>query len=198
MGRDNERFTYTDEDIKGLVITKNGDELKASMTEQQKKFIWLVFGEKKTYAEVEKELNVSRAYLTKWAMDFSDDCKKMSAIKKIHSSKLGKGMASDFKSFYDWYITSETEKHCEYCQITEAQIKILNERDENPLTKRKRGEKLELDRKLPNGSYTEDNIVYACYWCNNAKTDTFTHDEFLEIGKAISSVWKKRLDNATR
>ncbi len=28
MGRDNERFTYTDEDIKGLVITKKVDQLE--------------------------------------------------------------------------------------------------------------------------------------------------------------------------
>jgi hypothetical protein len=52
----------------------------------------------------------------------------------------------------------------------------------------------ELDRKEPNQSYDNiDNLVFACYWCNNAKTDTFTADEFKEVGKVFSLIWQKKL-----
>lgn len=33
----------------------------------------------------------------------------------------------------------------------------------------------------------------SCYWCNNAKTDEFTFEEFEEIGKSFGLVWNKRL-----
>ncbi len=87
----------------------------------------------------------------------------------------------------------ETDKKCEYCKITENEINQLWEMDDN-LTKRNRGRKLGLDRKQPNLACEDlNNIVYVRYWCNNAKTDTFTHEEFLEVGKTISKIWKQRL-----
>jgi len=47
---------------------------------------------------------------------------------------------------------------------------------------------------MPNLEYSiMKNLVYSCYWCNNAKTDTFKYEEFLEIGKEIEKVWNKRL-----
>jgi hypothetical protein len=33
----------------------------------------------------------------------------------------------------------------------------------------------------------------ACYWCNNAKTDEFTAEEFEHIGIAIGELFKERL-----
>jgi hypothetical protein len=43
--------------------------------------------------------------------------------------------------------------------------------------------------------YTDiENLTLACYWCNNGKTDTFTFDEAIEIGKSIQSIWEKRLN----
>jgi hypothetical protein len=57
-----------------------------------------------------------------------------------------------------------------------------------------RGKTLELDRKIPNESYNNiENLALCCYWCNNAKTDTFTHEEFLIIGKSIGTIWQQRL-----
>jgi hypothetical protein len=52
---------------------------------------------------------------------------------------------------------------------------------------------LEVDQKNPNGGYVEGNIVWACSWCNNAKTDTFTKDEFKYIACGINITWNKRL-----
>jgi hypothetical protein len=43
-----------------------------------------------------------------------------------------------------------------------------------------------------------DNLVFACYWCNNAKTDTFTFEEFKQVGEVFRNIWQKRLENDTR
>ena len=58
-----------------------------------------------------------------------------------------------------------------------------------------RGWSLEIDRKKPNHEYSEENCVWCCYWCNNAKTDEFTYKEFKKIGETIKTVWNDRLKN---
>lgn len=52
----------------------------------------------------------------------------------------------------------------------------------------RRGKRLEVDRMISDQSYSPDNCVLACYPCNNAKSDVFSYEEFLEIGKAIHKV----------
>ena len=75
--------------------------------------------------------------------------------------------------------------NCEYCGIEENELYFLE-------TKRLgRGARLEYDR-LEDTDYNLDNIVLACYWCNNAKTDTFTVEEFKEIARGINAVWRSR------
>jgi len=96
------------------------------------------------------------------------------------------------EEFYEWFISQEQK--CCYCEITEQEIEQLDLLSNGQLTKRTRGKHLELDRKIPELSYDLfDNLALACYWCNNAKTDTFTHDEFKIIGKAIKQIWQDRL-----
>ncbi len=61
-------------------------------------------------------------------------------------------------------------------------------------TKRARGKVMEIDRLNSNKEYTKDNIVLACYWANNAKTDEFTLNEFKNvIGPSIGQVFRNRL-----
>jgi hypothetical protein len=93
----------------------------------------------------------------------------------------------DFKDF----INSKSE--CEYCHITEDQIKVLIEAQQLNKKKDTRGWTLEIDRIRPNYEYTKDNCVWCCYWCNNAKTDEFSYNEFKKIGKVIESIWNDRL-----
>lgn len=111
-------------------------------------------------------------------------------------------------------LLEEQNQHCFYCGITQEQIKELDDREKNiqssdqlylnllredelnknpGLTKRDHRKILEVDQKNPHGGYVEGNIVLACSWCNNAKTDTFTCDEFKEIAKGINTVWNQRL-----
>lgn len=81
---------------------------------------------------------------------------------------------------------------CVYCGIT---IPLVTElaNQQKLFKKNYRGWSLEIDRIDSNLEYTPDNCVMACYWCNNAKTDEFTHEEFKEIGKTIRVIWEKRL-----
>lgn len=161
------------------------------MDNKQKEFIWLAFGEKIKYDVIAKRLDVQRKTLTQWTRDLRSEWKPITEIYKTYSSK---GIKVGFKRFHDHYLRMKLNYCCEYCGITEEEISSIK-----PNTKRTRGKKLELDRKEPNDSYNNlDNLVFACYWCNNAKTDTFSHDEFLKVGKVISSIWKERLKNDKR
>lgn len=91
-------------------------------------------------------------------------------------------------------IRKEREKGCYYCHITEGEIEKLGIKQK--LNKKSfRGWSLEIDRLNSNFEYTNENCVMACYWCNNAKTDEFTKEEFLEIGKVIQQIWEKRLND---
>jgi hypothetical protein len=59
-------------------------------------------------------------------------------------------------------------------------------------SKRPRGQSLEVERK-EDTKYTEENCELCCYWCNNAKSDIFSFDEFKKIGQAIGLVIKEKL-----
>lgn len=50
-----------------------------------------------------------------------------------------------------------------------------------------------MDRKVSNREYTADNCVMCCYWCNNAKTDEFTDQEYQLMGDAMRNIWQERL-----
>ena len=93
--------------------------------------------------------------------------------------------------FIAWYL--KTEKRCVYCTLTQDEIRCFHE-----LVKRRnkrgttRGRSLEIDRKT-DGSYTEENCVFSCYYCNNAKSDIFEAEEFKVIGQAIAMVIRSRI-----
>ncbi len=51
---------------------------------------------------------------------------------------------------------------------------------------------MEVDRKISKANYSPENCVLACYPCNNAKSDVFTYEEFIKIGREIGKVKRKR------
>jgi 5-methylcytosine-specific restriction endonuclease McrA len=96
-----------------------------------------------------------------------------------------------FEDFSHW--RQNVDKKCFYCDLAEDQMRILWSKDLE-LTKRTRGLVLEIDRVSPNKNYFDfKNLVSACYWCNNAKTDTFTGEEFRKVGKVFVEIWRERL-----
>lgn len=107
-----------------------------------------------------------------------------------------------FDQFYNnWFSKEKFEKGCFYCGTTnktsEALYRIQRDGKRPDATRGgKRGKRLELDRINPNLPYDNlDNIVWCCYWCNNAKSNFFTKKEFepvaKEIGRAIKKIMKQ-------
>ena len=94
--------------------------------------------------------------------------------------------------YFEEFIKSKDK--CEYCHLTEANIKSLIDKQQLNKKKDTRGWNLEIDRKKPNYEYTKENCVWCCYWCNNAKTDEFSAEEFTKIGEVIKIIWDERLN----
>lgn len=97
----------------------------------------------------------------------------------------------DFRSFYK---EDDFDRECKFCEIKESEIELLIK---NGLIQTKRlssrGKKMEVDQLVPYKGYVSGNIVTCCYWCNNAKTDEFSAEEFKPIGELIGQALKKRL-----
>jgi len=90
---------------------------------------------------------------------------------------------------------TKDETTCSYCGISLDQIKALGENKKlNNKRSDTRGYTLEIDRMLPNLEYSKENCCMACYWCNNAKTDEFSPEEFKPIARGINKIWNKRLE----
>ncbi len=94
------------------------------------------------------------------------------------------------------YEDQNSTRKCVYCDITEKQILVLRQSG-SIKTKRNRGKTMEIDRINSNMEYTSNNIVLACYYCNNAKTDEFTIDEFKAVGIEIGKILINRLSKLT-
>ena len=96
----------------------------------------------------------------------------------------------DWNKFYNWYRNrfSKQKQSCEYCHLPGDTIIHYGKH----FRREHRGINLEVDRKNPKGEYKPRNCVLACYPCNNAKSDVFSHNEFLMIGKVIGRVKKQK------
>ena len=131
-----------------------------------------------------------------------ENFKKNLSDKQKYIYKPFKGIKKwDLKDFIKWYILYNNKPRiCKYCGITEQEL-IEIDNNNLALSKRdNRGRFFEIDRKndtayaqTPNNNYEEDNCVFACYWCNNAKSDVFTTEDMEIIGPAIQKVMNKRL-----
>lgn len=165
------------------------------MTDQQKEFLHLCVVEQQSVKAIAETLGVPKPLLTEWYDALKEERLKIAAVRTLWGRKK---IETPFPEFYAWY--SSNERKCFYCGITEREIKELIDGG-RLATKRlaTRGRKLELDRKQADLVYSElENIVLSCYWCNNAKTDTFTAEEFLQVGQAFRSIWENRLNHGNR
>lgn len=95
------------------------------------------------------------------------------------------------KQEFEAMFTEDIE--CEYCHMTENKVSNLIGKGQIHKKHITRGWSLEIDRKIPNHEYTKENCVWCCYWCNNAKTDEFSHPEFIIIGETLEKIWNGRL-----
>jgi 5-methylcytosine-specific restriction endonuclease McrA len=162
------------------------------MTDLENKYLKLAVIEQKKFDEICDILGIDRTEVSKYWGELKDQREYLSGLRNIWKSKFENTETTEsFWEFKKWHETSE--KKCFYCGITEIQINELFQK-KKIYTKRNRGKKLEIERLLPNEPYNNlENLVFSCYWCNNAKTDTFSSEEFKIIGKVIGEIWKKRL-----
>ena len=105
---------------------------------------------------------------------------------------------------YEYYINEEKDITCfvtlaeeaistieikegKGCSLFETLKKTLNDQSDEAIYHR-----------LP-APYNKNNCVVACAWCNNAKTDAFSYDEFkpigVKIGEKIKSILEKRSEH---
>lgn len=103
-------------------------------------------------------------------------------IKKNCCSKW----ATNPQKFYTWYKKqiAKQEGLCVYCHLPGDTRYHYGKH----FREGRRGKRLEVDRIESKEPYSPENCVLACYPCNNAKSDVFSYEEFLEIGKAIQRV----------
>jgi len=79
------------------------------------------------------------------------------------------------KKFLNWY--NNQERKCHYCNRTIEDVrKNSRETNNNHATGR-----LSIDRKNNKRGYVLNNIVLACFRCNNTKGSYFTEKEFLKL-----------------
>ncbi|MBC6992238.1 hypothetical protein [Hymenobacter sp. BT491] len=87
------------------------------------------------------------------------------------------------------------ERACSYCRITEAEFaQLIADGQVQTRRLRTRGTTFEADCREPWLGYAPSHVTLCCYWCNNAKTDEFTPDEFQPVANALARVWRQRLD----
>lgn len=100
-----------------------------------------------------------------------------------------------FEDFNRWFNEDVFKKGCFYCGLTNDESSQLYNLRNHATRGGKRGKRLELDRKDPRRPYDElDNLVWCCYWCNNAKSNFFSEEEFIPIGNAIGKQLKEILN----
>ncbi len=158
----------------------------------QQNFIDIVYVQKKTFAEASLLMNEKKEVIRQLNKDLQSYWRP---ITKSYNKWRVKEIGGSFWDFNYWYIT--TDPSCHYCGITQENLTLLHTLGLVDNKRTTRGKTLEIDRKVPNERYNNlQNLTYSCYWCNNAKTDTFTEEEFMIVGEAISKIWKKRLNES--
>ncbi|MBU0490056.1 MAG: hypothetical protein KKD31_19120 [Bacteroidetes bacterium] len=123
---------------------------------------------------------------------------EMKSLRERHKSDFKEFEAKYIANFSEFFPEEEFQKLlekecCHYCGITLQTIEDLTKAGKIFKKQLTRGWTFEIDRKDSNFEYTPDNTVACCYWCNNAKTDEFTEEEFLRVGEVLGKIWKRRL-----
>jgi len=108
-------------------------------------------------------------------MNLSNRLRSYEALyNKFYYDRMRSGQACDV-SYADFLEFVEI-KECHYCGdgITWTEFCVSNN-----------GSRYNLDRKDNRLWYVKDNLVVCCWNCNETKSDKFTYEQFLEIGKLI-------------
>ena len=85
---------------------------------------------------------------------------------------------------YEDFLKLTEIHHCHYC--------------DNPIvwaeySPRTSSQAYYLDRKNNSRGYTKDNVVVCCTRCNRGKSDQFSYEEWVEIGKLIKAMRERKV-----
>ncbi|GEM_PF-557404 len=140
-------------------------------------YLELIFLEKKSFDEAAQIGPMQRSRIGLRETELKHIREALNRPRKLWREKK---MKVCFWEFVDWYLSNSDT--CYYCGSLQADLTHLITSGEIQ-AKSGRGKTLELERKMPNEPYSNfQNLALACYWCNNAKTDSFSEAEFSEEG----------------
>ena len=122
------------------------------------------------------ELEISKEELNHLKTDF----KRFNDLYSRYFNEQRKELFEKPKALLIWY--DKHKESCNYCRITQSQLhRIVESRNGkltlNQKTKRSKGT-LEIEKLDPNIGYTFDNSVLSCPFCNNAKSNLISEDDW--------------------
>ena len=78
---------------------------------------------------------------------------------------------------------------CFYCKIEQKELQFVGMKSQT----QQKVKVLGIDRLDNSKGYEIDNIVPCCFVCNQVKSNRFTVQEMLIIGKTIGQIWSNRV-----
>ena len=140
------------------------------------------------YAKIKSDLNLTTVQFYSLVHLLAAEIDTARKVRQLYLRKKITGVT--IQEFYDWW--TQQEKKCCYCDITPTELDIVFDKLKDVNKRPTRGKTLELERRVSNRPYDDiENLFFCCYMCNNAKSDFFTHEQFIQIGQAIKQVWQK-------
>lgn len=122
------------------------------------------------------ELNINSDKLNKLRKEF----KIFDKLYSKYFNEERKGLFDNPENFLKWY--NKQKDSCNYCDITQSALhEIVKKRNGNltlnQKTKRSKGT-LEIEKLNPSEGYTYSNSVLCCPFCNNAKSNLISEEDW--------------------
>jgi hypothetical protein len=144
----------------------------------------------------QKELNIDKVELYKFRNQF----KKYNDLYRKYYNQQRQEFFSDPDKLIKWF--NDQNDRCNYCEITQPELlKIVADRKGNltlnQKTKRSKGT-LEIEKLHPSLGYTYSNSVLSCPFCNNAKSNLISEDDWREFFAPAMKKYFNSILNGTR
>lgn len=121
-------------------------------------------------SDLANALNVSRGEVE--AFKKSQAYAELKAVKARFNKKRAEGFKT-FANFHKWFVAQPQK--CHYCGVSQADLKRLFDKK---VCSKKFSASLHIERKDSSKTYAENNCVFACALCNNAKSDMINEANF--------------------
>ncbi len=144
---------------------------------------WPTGEAKKKYESLDyfyrKELEIEQNKLNQLRTNF----KRFNDLYSRYFNEQRKELFKSHEKFIEWY--DKQGESCNYCGLTQSNLhKIVESRNGNltlnQKTKRSKGT-LEIEKLNPSQGYTYENAVLACPFCNNAKSNLISENDWRDF-----------------